>query len=196
MMQIYIYSEDINLVFYWEKALGEKSFLLTSLEELFALESSLIVLDIYACGNDIQSILLKLQVKNNRVLLLDRTPSLQKAKKYLRHSIKGYANALMHQDLFLSALKVIEQGMVWLHPELLTQLLFESSSEVELDTQKLEPLSAREKEVALLMKEGCTYKEMAEHLGVAPRTIKAHAQSIYTKLQVKDKLALALYLSS
>ena len=194
-MKVYIYSEDINLVIYWERALGDRVSLVDSLEELLALDSSVVMLNLLACGNDSHHLLAQLVAKQNKVFLLDRTPTVQKAKEYLQSSIKGYANALMHKDLFASALSIIEQGMVWLHPELLSELIFQTSSQTQTVAEdKLTPLSEREKEVALLMKEGATYKQMAENLGVTPRTIKAHAQNIYTKLQVKDKLALALYL--
>jgi DNA-binding NarL/FixJ family response regulator len=153
-----------------------------------------VITNTQALQNQAQEFLEGLVKNGNSVFLLDRTPSLQKAKKYLAYGIKGYGNALMHKELFLSALGVIKQGMIWFHPELLTQLLYEQTTPTDVEQSKLEPLSKREKEVALLIKDGCTYKQMADRLNVKPRTIKAHAQSIYTKLQVKDKLDLVLYL--
>jgi DNA-binding NarL/FixJ family response regulator len=62
------------------------------------------------------------------------------------------------------------------------------------DDAKLSELTSREKEVALLLKEGKTYKNIAQKLDITPRTVKAHAGHIYTKLNVKDRLALALLL--
>jgi DNA-binding NarL/FixJ family response regulator len=102
----------------------------------------------------------------------------------------------MHKNLFSGALDVIKEGMLWLHPELLSELIFELPSKSQnVEAEKLASLTLREREVALMIREGMSYKEMAEHLEVSPRTIKAHAQNIYAKLQVKDRLALALYLS-
>jgi LuxR family maltose regulon positive regulatory protein len=51
----------------------------------------------------------------------------------------------------------------------------------------VEPLSPRELEVLHLMALGLTNKKIAEQLVVAPGTIKAHAASIYRKLDVANR---------
>jgi DNA-binding NarL/FixJ family response regulator len=68
------------------------------------------------------------------------------------------------------------------------------TNEASDNTYKLDVLSEREKEVALLLKDGSTYKDIASQLNITPRTIKAHASHIYKKLAVKDRLSLALLL--
>ena len=60
------------------------------------------------------------------------------------------------------------------------------------------PLDVLQKSInqklSLLLKDGSTYKEVSSKLDITSRTVKAHAQSIYTKLYVKNRLALALLL--
>jgi len=51
----------------------------------------------------------------------------------------------------------------------------------------IEPISEREMEVLSLMAQGMTNKEIANQLIVAPGTIKAHAASIYRKLDVANR---------
>ena len=51
------------------------------------------------------------------------------------------------------------------------------------------PLSPRELEVLTLASHGFTYSEIAEHLVVAPATVKTHLAHIYSKFQVPDKAA-------
>ena len=51
----------------------------------------------------------------------------------------------------------------------------------------VEPLSGRELEVLHLMALGKTNQEIARQLIVAPGTIKAHAASIYRKLDVANR---------
>ena len=53
----------------------------------------------------------------------------------------------------------------------------------------LEPLSERELEVLDLMALGMSNKEIAARLIVAPGTIKAHAASIYRKLNAANRTA-------
>ena len=45
-------------------------------------------------------------------------------------------------------------------------------------------LSGRERDVLALLSEGCTNKEVAQRLGVAPETIKSHIKQIFQKLAV------------
>jgi LuxR family maltose regulon positive regulatory protein len=54
-------------------------------------------------------------------------------------------------------------------------------------TPLVEPLSHRELEVLHLMALGCTNQEIARQLVVAPGTIKAHAATIYRKLDAANR---------
>ena len=134
-------------------------------------------------------------LRGNKVLVLDRTPNIERGRRVLSLGAKGYGNALMKEHFLLSAFDAIIEGLVWLHPEFTSSLIEQIPQNNEKDISSfLRHLSEREKEVALLLKEGDTYKAIAEQLNITPRTVKAHANSIYTKLQVKDRLALALLL--
>ena len=52
----------------------------------------------------------------------------------------------------------------------------------------IEPLSERELEVLQLMAEGMTHTEIAGKLYLSPNTLKAHAQNIYQKLNVHNRM--------
>ena len=54
--------------------------------------------------------------------------------------------------------------------------------------QLIEPLSERELEVLQLMAEGLTNPEIARKLYLSPNTLKAHAQNIYQKLDVHNRM--------
>jgi len=85
--------------------------------------------------------------------------------------------------------------MVWLYPEFTSQLIMEIPTTKSTDNETLfEVLSEREKDVAILLKDGHSYKDIAQKLDITPRTVKAHAQQTYAKLHVKDRLSLALLL--
>jgi DNA-binding CsgD family transcriptional regulator len=55
----------------------------------------------------------------------------------------------------------------------------------------LEPLTAREREIAELVAAGRTNREVAEQLVLSPRTIEAHLRNIYAKLEVRSRIELA-----
>lgn len=61
-----------------------------------------------------------------------------------------------------------------------------NSAPVESDVNEI--LSKREQEVLELLSKGFLYKEIAEKLNISISTVKRHLNSIYTKLQVQNKV--------
>lgn len=59
----------------------------------------------------------------------------------------------------------------------------------------LAELSARERMVAIRFADGMTYREIGQALFIAPATVRAHLSSIYQKLGVGSKIALARVLA-
>ncbi len=56
-------------------------------------------------------------------------------------------------------------------------------------------LSDRERAVAAKFADGMTYREIGESLFIAPTTVRTHISTIYRKLGVHSKLALAALIS-
>ncbi len=194
-MKVILHSDDINLLSHWQKALNSKYEIIDDLDELLNVTSSLIIINFSACLPSCNDVLKSLVSGENKVLVLHRTPELPVAKKLLRLGAMGYGNALMREHFIVSAVNAIEDNMVWLYPEFTSQLIMDIPTTKESeDEEQLSKLTAREKEVALLLKEAYPYKEIALKLDITPRTVKAHAQNAYAKLNVKDRLALALLL--
>jgi len=194
-MNILLYSDDINLLTHWEKALQRDVTVVETIQELYVRKNSIIILNYSACEAGCIETIKKLNTLYNRVLVLHRTPSFEVAKELLQVGAFGYGNALMQGHFIVSAMNAIEAGMVWLYPQYTSQLILSMDEQPGKDISKvLAPLSEREKETALLIKEGLTYKEIGDKLEITSRTVKAHAQKIFTKLNVKDRVALALLL--
>mgnify|MGYP002632701791 CR=1 FL=1 len=193
-MQIVLHSDDILLMQHWEKSLHNNCVSVDDLEELYLIKNSLIVINYSACDGKCDSLLRDLGI-TNKVLVLHRTPDINTAKHLLSHGAKGYGNALMRDHFLISAVETIKDGMIWLYPEFTSMLILElPEKENKLNFDILNTLSEREKEVALLLKDGLTYKEIGEKLDITPRTVKAHSAQTYKKLAVKDRLGLALLL--
>ncbi|WP_409303353.1 response regulator [Peribacillus sp. SCS-155] len=56
-----------------------------------------------------------------------------------------------------------------------------------------EQLTAREMEILLLMAEGMTNQEIADHLFIALKTAKVHVSNILSKLEVQDRTQAVIY---
>lgn len=128
------------------------------------------------------------------VMVISTNPSFEEAQYYMKLGSKGYANANMHASHIAYAYKTILEGNIWLMPDYITQLIATIPNQNVSKNQHLDALSEREKEVALLLSDGDSHKQIADKLDITIRTVKAHATAIYHKLQIKDRLALALLL--
>ena len=107
---------------------------------------------------------------------------------------------------------VVLQGGIWLSsasiPALVNKLQSfpapQNAEETTSPQQIISPvndadflkLTPREREVATLVSNGANNKTIARQLLITDRTVKAHLTSIFDKLQVSDRLQLALRVSS
>jgi DNA-binding CsgD family transcriptional regulator len=62
-----------------------------------------------------------------------------------------------------------------------------------VDERYRDQLTAREIDVLRLVAGGLTNREIADRLGISPRTVDAHLRSIYGKIGVSSRSAATLY---
>ncbi len=130
-----------------------------------------------------------------KTLVLSNTPSFEEGENLLALGAKGYANTYIHETHLLQALSVIESGNIWLYPEFMQHLITKIQPRQDID-ERLEVLTEREKEITLLISKGETNKEIASELSITERTVKNHLSHIFEKLQVTDRLSLALLVNA
>lgn len=101
----------------------------------------------------------------------------------LRAGAKGYLLKDASRDALLGAVRAAARGETLLTPEMVTKLMIyvEEPSQPALP-QPATPLTDRELSVLRLMAEGLRTKEIADRLGIAERTVKAHLTAIFIKL--------------
>ena len=129
-----------------------------------------------------------------RVMVLSDAPSYAEGSHLLPIGIRGYANTYIHLTHLEQALNSIESGNVWLYPEFMLELIHNATGSARANDKVLEKLTERERETALLVKEGLSNKEIASRLQITERTVKQHMSHIFEKLEVGDRLALAMLL--
>jgi DNA-binding NarL/FixJ family response regulator len=64
---------------------------------------------------------------------------------------------------------------------------------ITTDATYTEPLTARERQVAQAISRGLTNKQIADEFGISPETVKRHLASIYSKLAIPGRVALAIH---
>ena len=110
----------------------------------------------------------------------------------------GYCHAYANEATLQQVLEVVASGELWVGRSLLTRLLKGVDRGVE-QREAATPnqswrakLTEREGEVAHMAAQGASNLGIAEALGITERTVKAHLTTIFEKLEVADRLQLAL----
>jgi NarL family two-component system response regulator YdfI len=103
----------------------------------------------------------------------------------LQLGAKGFLLKDTGREALMNTIKAAARGETLLSPEVMQKLLNYASHPVEKD--KDGPLSDRELEVLRAAAEGGTNQQIALHLGISERTVRAHLTSVYNKLGVSSR---------
>lgn len=132
------------------------------------------------------------------VVVMASSPDQQAALHVLDQGARGYCHALAAPELLRQVFLVVENGGLWIGPELMKRVLRSVSSAFDAQGRtpcvELESLTPREQEVAAEVGKGASNKEVARVLGITERTVKAHLAAVFDKLGVRDRLELAIAL--
>lgn len=110
----------------------------------------------------------------------------------LRAGACGYLLKDTNRQTLFATLRAAARGEVLLKPEVLVRVLAQRQSSDARSGKGGDPglaLTAREQEVLLAVARGERSKEIAVHLQISERTVKAHLESIYNKLGVDSRAA-------
>jgi DNA-binding NarL/FixJ family response regulator len=111
----------------------------------------------------------------------------------LRAGAAGFLLKDVSAEKLFEAIRAANRGEVFLLPSITAKVLAEFSRLARRPVASqvdalLEPLSTRELEILRLVATGVSNKEIAENLVIAEGTVKNHLTSIFSKLEVKDRM--------
>ena len=143
---------------------------------------------------DLFSNLLK-EYKNIYLIALSNTPTNLEGCKLLRVGYKSYLHALSNYQILKSAVESVVTGNIYLYPELMQFLVAQVGTIHDNKNNKnLDILTPKEIEVLNLVAKGYSNSKISKELDIAEVTVKKHIGSMFQKLDVKDRLSLALIL--
>lgn len=125
-------------------------------------------------------------------------PAVKQMLDCSHYGVQAYFNAHMTAVNYEQMLRLLRNGQSWYPPELLAQAM-NLAREVlyrKPDEDPLKLLTPREREIALAVAEGKSNKVVANLYGISDRTVKTHLTHIFEKLQVKDRVALVIYIQN
>lgn len=210
MASILILSNNLLLAEHWKALLSQEHavFALNDSHhaQAFAAQQalSLLVIDGEILQNNAE--LLALKQLGLKILLIGRHWSEDRQIAILVSGIAGYCEYKTTTDSLLNAANSILQGDIWVQRHLVPKIIetLINLNNAKKSTQQyvapaipqasLQNLTHRELDVAKMIRTGDNNKMIATALNISERTVKAHLTSIFQKLQVQDRIHLALLL--
>lgn len=128
------------------------------------------------------------------VVVLSRHLHLHELQQAFRVGATGYVDILCSEQELALASQAVTQGALWVPPALLNRLMSVISEQTtpEHHHDPFSALSPREREVADAVCQGLSNKHVALQLAITERTVKLHLTSIFSKLNIKDRMQLLL----
>ncbi|MBV9680998.1 MAG: response regulator transcription factor [Solirubrobacterales bacterium] len=99
-------------------------------------------------------------------------------------------------DSLVLAVRAAANGVAWLSPraaEVVLGRVRRDGADGKPDASLVDDLSAREREVLRLIARGLENAEIAQELGISPRTAKNHVSNILAKLGLPSRIQAAIY---
>jgi len=112
---------------------------------------------------------------------------------YVYEALRAGASGFLLKDAtpeeILAAVRVVGAGEALLAPSVTRRLIAEFAARKRLVAPpELDRLTAREREVLLLVAAGLTNAEIAGRLCLAEQTVKSHVSSVLFKLELRDRV--------
>ena len=179
---------------------GAASSAVTVIDVIKATEPDILLLDLLLVETNDFPILPRLREisPHTKSLLLFAQFDHRLAFQGLRHGAKGYLAKTTPCSQLMYAIRKVHAGQAWMERSAMSQFIEElpllSEQDFSLPPTDLDRiLSPREAEISGLVARGYSNKEIAAQLSISDKTVKTHLIKIFRKLQVNDRLQLALH---
>ena len=182
--------EDIAVV-------GEASDGTSALAQAKALHPDVILMDVRMPGmNGIEATeRIAQECPGTRVLILTTFDLDEYAFAGLRAGASGFLLKDTRPAELAEAIRTVASGEAVVSPRI-TQRMLEmfatslpnSGTPAQASDPRIDSLTPREKEILVLMSQGMSNAEIAEHLVVSATTVKTHVGNVLAKLDVRDRV--------
>ena len=194
---------DLGLLAHWQSTFGKTAAVVVAsfleLQHLTLHTASLVWLDmalpgIPALGHGDWAVLAK--NPSSKLVATSSHPTDHEAIQTLDAGCAGYCHAFSDPATLRQVKQVVESGQVWIGTSLMRRLIQSAAQAAPARAKNNHSwgsqLTDREREIAILAANGASNIEIARNCGISERTVKAHLSSVFDKLNLTDRLQLAL----
>ncbi len=161
-----------------------------------------LLLDLSLFNEDVDHPAVRTVFKNGieqRIIVITHEQAPAKLYTLLEQGARGFFQSTVSDELLMKAIKVVDEGDLWIERNTINYLMSEQilgrirkSYEVLEPTPSESTLTSRESDIANSVVQGKCNKIIARDLGISLSTVKAHLGHIFKKLQVINRVQLAL----
>jgi DNA-binding NarL/FixJ family response regulator len=134
---------------------------------------------------------------NARVLILTGARKQEGHQRAVQAGAVGVVFKNQAAEVLIKAVRKVHAGEVWLDRatmgNLFSEMTRKKSEGRNADETRKESLTEREHQVINLIAEGLKNKQIAQRLFISETTVTHHLSSIFSKLDVSDRLELVIY---
>ena len=164
-------------------------------------EPDILLLDLRMPGLDGLATLQRLEMAQtkSRVIVLTASDDQHDFVETLKRGAAGIVRKQAATETLISCIRHVHAGEMWLDPQTTAAVIHQFVAPAdapgpgESAGQEGSQLSPREREIVALVTLGFKNQAIAEKLSIAEQTVKNYMHKIFTKLNVTDRLELALY---
>ncbi|MEW5979815.1 MAG: response regulator transcription factor [Acidobacteriota bacterium] len=131
-----------------------------------------------------------------KVIVLTAQISQAESVQAIKEGARGIILKHAASEFLIRGIRKVYQGELWADSTTMTRVVETLSMKFRGDRQSersRKELSQRELEVVRLVAAGHRNKEIADKLFISEQTVKTHLSNIFQKLEVSDRLELALF---
>jgi DNA-binding NarL/FixJ family response regulator len=167
---------------------------------------ALLVLDPRLAEQDLNDVVADILSKNTGIRLIVIEGSADgdiDQHALFKTGVHGFCKQDISAVLLCKAIQLVLEGEYWIQRKLITQVISELAKDAGTivsgpdgpDDSLINTLTPRELQVAHMVHMGGNNKMIARELDISERTVKAHLSAIFRKLDIENRLHLALYFS-
>jgi len=135
--------------------------------------------------------------RNSRVVLLSSIRNFETHERAYSLGARGVLLADISADALIKAIELIHAGEIWIERAMVGNVLakiLSANEKPKLKLNQFATLSKREREIIPLISQALKNKEIAARLFLSEATVRHHITSIFTKLEVSNRLDLVIRL--
>jgi DNA-binding NarL/FixJ family response regulator len=116
--------------------------------------------------------------------------------QYVYEALKAGASGFLLKDAppaeLINGVRTVARGESLLSPAVTRALIGRFADRIRPPAEPITALTAREREVAVLIAEGLSNAEIAERLVIGAETVKTYVSRILTKLDLRDRVQIVV----